>query len=382
MQIFWVISSLGAGGVERVTTSLTRELADSGHDVCLATLARADRDVFAAAPAVQRVSLDLMSASIGRLDALARNAARVRALRRAIVEASPDVVVSFMTETNVVTLVASRGLGVPVVVSERLHPSEPHLSMPWKALRRLWYPTADLLVVPAAELALCLSRLTPRRPPVVIPNPLSREFLESARLLPNQTERTAILAVGRLTPQKDYPLLLRAFAQVARRFPRCELRVVGEGEERGRLERLARDLGVGQRVRWLGYRRDMVAEYDRATVFVLASRHEGFPNVLVEAMSRGLPVVSTDCPSGPADLVTDGVAGLLCPVGNVQAMADRVAQLLGSARTRMRLGTEALATRERLAPARIARQWERELRSLCAELAPANAARGRAVPVS
>ena len=126
----------------------------------------------------------------------------------------------------------------------------------------------------------------------------------------------------------------------------------------------------------------MVAEYDRATVFVLASRHEGFPNVLVEAMSCGLPVVSTDCPSGPADLVTDGVDGLLCPVGNVQAMADRVAQLLGSARTRMRLGTEALATRERLAPARIARQWERELRSLCAELAPANAARGRAVPVS
>lgn len=381
MRILWVISSLGAGGAERVTASLTGELAKLGHEVHLATLSGAGQDAYVVSPEVRRTALELLAPSSGAFDVVQSTVARLRGLRRAMLAVRPDVIVSFVAETNVAAVVASRRLGVPVVVSERVHPGEPHLSPAWKFFRRVSYPAASLVVVPATDLAAAVEPLSGRRT-VVIANPIARDFLRSDPDPEGLRGRTGVLAVGRLTPQKSYPVLLRAFASIAPSFPRSVLRIIGEGPERQRLGLLADQLGIAGNVRWLGQRRDMVAEYDRAGVFVLASRHEGFPNVLAEAMSRGLPVVSTDCPTGPADLIEDGVDGFLCPVGDSEAIAARLALLLASADERVRLGRAALGVRERLAPALIARQWEAQLLELAGARAARRGRRRQPIPVS
>jgi glycosyltransferase involved in cell wall biosynthesis len=139
------------------------------------------------------------------------------------------------------------------------------------------------------------------------------------------------LNIGRLDPQKDQVTLLRAFARLARRRD-AGLIILGEGRERGRLERLARDLGVADRVIMPGWVPSIEPYFRAADLFVLSSAYEGFGLVLVEALSQGVPVVSTDCPSGPAEILADGRYGRLVPVGDDEALADAMEEELVSPR--------------------------------------------------
>jgi glycosyltransferase involved in cell wall biosynthesis len=171
----------------------------------------------------------------------------------------------------------------------------------------------------------------------VIYNPvLTPELLEKARepvehpwLAPNQPP--VVLGVGRLTIQKDFSTLLRAFAQVRQRRP-AKLLILGEGDQRRQLEALSRELGVDGHVCLAGYRENPHAYMARAQVFVLSSIYEGFGLVLVEAMASGVPVVSTDCESGPREVLQDGRYGTLVPIGNVEALAQGITAQLDHGR--------------------------------------------------
>ena len=138
-----------------------------------------------------------------------------------------------------------------------------------------------------------------------------------------------ILAVGRLSAQKDFATLLEAFAKVARaRLVR--LIVLGEGEERESLSALADELGAASDVDLPGFAQNPYAYMSAADLFVLSSKWEGSPNVLVEAMACGTPVVSTNCPSGPEEILADGAYGPLVPVGDVDGLAEAMIELLDS----------------------------------------------------
>ena len=136
-----------------------------------------------------------------------------------------------------------------------------------------------------------------------------------------------VLAAGRLTPQKDYPTLLKAFARLAARRP-CRLVILGEGECRQDLEKLVHDLGLTDRVSLPGWVENPFAFMSRASLFVLSSIHEGLPGVLIQALACGCPCVSTDCPAGPAEVLRDGELGPLVPVGAEIALTDAMAQVL------------------------------------------------------
>ncbi len=141
-----------------------------------------------------------------------------------------------------------------------------------------------------------------------------------------------VLGIGRLAPEKDFAALIRAFARLGASMPRLRLVILGEGPERPRLEALARELDVADRVAMPGRVANVFAYLARAAAFALTSRYEGFGNVLVEALAAGTPVVSTDCPTGPAEILEGGRLGRLVPVGDAEALTRALAEALTGAR--------------------------------------------------
>ncbi|MBT1165724.1 glycosyltransferase family 4 protein [Bifidobacterium simiarum] len=173
-----------------------------------------------------------------------------------------------------------------------------------------------------------------------------------------------ILSAGRLTAQKGFDLLVEVAARVLPDHPGWRWLIAGEGEERAMLERRIARAGLRDRVVLLGRIDDMDGLYRRAAVFVLTSRYEGLPMVLLEAKARRLPIVGFDCPTGPADIVTDGVNGDLVPAGDVPAMAARLGRLLDDPVRRRRYAGHALDGAARFDRATIVAQWERLLEDL------------------
>jgi glycosyltransferase involved in cell wall biosynthesis len=181
---------------------------------------------------------------------------------------------------------------------------------------------------------------------------------------------TIVVAAGRLTNQKGFDRLLPAFEHVVRAHPEWTLRIYGSGPHRGRLRRMITDRGLSNNVLLMGRAERMGEELAKASIYAMSSRFEGFPMVLLEAMSKGLPVVSFDCPRGPSDLITPGENGLLVPNGDIDGLADGLLELVGSEDRRRSFGAAALETAARYSIEAIGRQWDDLFDRLLAERSP------------
>jgi glycosyltransferase involved in cell wall biosynthesis len=173
-----------------------------------------------------------------------------------------------------------------------------------------------------------------------------------------------VVAAGRLTGQKGFDLLIQAFALVVREEPSWMLRIYGDGSARGELERLIASLGLGSSVSLMGTTTDIGSALAEASVFALSSRFEGFGMVIVEAMSKGLPVVSFNCPRGPAEIISDGVDGLLVPAQDVEALAAALLEVIRSPSVRRRMGAAGLEKARSFSADRIGERWDELLDAL------------------
>ncbi len=355
LKLVLVISSLSSGGAERVMSQMASYWAAAGWDVTLATLTPRE-DFYALHERVKRIRLSVSPADPGRWRTLIALIAGIRVLRRRIQKVRPDAVLSFMDTANVLTLVATRGLRVRTVVAERTDPGENYtLGGFWKLARRFVYRCADLVVTQTAR-AESWIQINCRAPTRVIPNPLRPLFDVRALREP------LVVSLGRLVPEKGFDLLIRAFAQAGPRFPDWRLAIVGDGPEASSLRNLVDSLGLAERVILVGQVRDVEHWLARAGLVVQASRFEGFPNAVLEAMGMGAAVVSADCRSGPREIIDDGVNGRLVPAGDIEAIADVMAELMADPAQRARLGAAAMRVRETYAEKRIMEQWEAALR--------------------
>ncbi|HXC18011.1 MAG TPA: glycosyltransferase family 4 protein [Holophagaceae bacterium] len=359
LKVCFFIWGLRAAGAERVLSFLANAWSAKGWQVVILTMEDGKTEPFyPLADAVEVRTLDLLKDSASFVSGLTNNLRRLRTIRRAFREAAPDVAISFVDKANTLAVFASRGLGIPLIISERTDPSRRSLGRWWSALRDRAYPRADILVFQSQAV---LDWFPPRvrRKGVVIPNPVLPP--PDADPSPREDRPRRIVAMGRLFPVKGFDLLLEAFAAAAAKAPDWVLDIWGEGPERSALEEQARRLGLGGRVRFPGLTERPFEILRSADLFILSSRAEGFPNVLVEAMACGLPVISTDFGGAAKEIIRDGVDGVLVPSGDPSALASAMLRLMSDPAARARLSQRAPEVVARYSRERILALWEQAI---------------------
>lgn len=323
------LPSLAGGGAERVFAVLAQGLAERG----IATevvLARAEGPHLAAVRAAVPV-VDLRAASTRHaLLPLARYLRRRRT----------DVLVAALGHANIVAVWARwlARVDTAVVITHHLSVQPATASLgarAWSILRAAFYPWADAIVSVSRDTAVDLARAVrlPRDRVEVILNPVITPDLEARGAIEldhpwfGPGEPPVVMGIGRLHRQKDFPTLIHAFALLRRERP-ARLVILGEGPDRGALEELVRELAVADDVALPGFVDNPYAYLSRAAVLALSSIYEGLPTVIIEALALGTPVVSTDCPSGPREILEDGDLGSLVPVGDPAALAAAIGATL------------------------------------------------------
>lgn len=329
------LPSLSGGGAERSMLNLAHGLADYGCDVDL-VLAQATGPY-----------MSDIHASVRLVDL---NASRVLtslpALMRYLRTEQPKAMVSALNYANIVAIWARRLSGVPcrVLVNEQNTISRSARSSTRRRQRMVpylakhFYPWADYVIGNSQGVADDLSEVTglPRAQIQMLYNPVITPDVRAKAHAPlkhpwfEPGQPPVVLAVGRLTKQKDFPSLIRAFAQVRRTRP-ARLVILGEGTDRAALEALVDELGLASDIALPGFVDNPYAYMSRAALYVLSSRWEGLPTVLIEALYCGPPVVATDCPSGPKEILDHGRHGALVPIGDVTALGEAIAAGLAGA---------------------------------------------------
>jgi glycosyltransferase involved in cell wall biosynthesis len=348
---------------------LANHWAHSGHEVRLLTFDQARPDFYSVDARVQRIVLGGSGASSSAWQALRQNWRRLRLLRAALRGARPEVVISFMESTNVLVLLAAAGLGARVIISERNNPRQNPLPLFWRVARRLTYRYARTLVVQTNAVQSWYQARGLSRRIAVIPNPVAVDFVTPAETAGFRSGMAAeprcllIAAVGRLDRQKGFDLLIEAFALARRAQPEIPVRlcIAGQGPLRDALQARIAAAGLSDCISLLGNVNPVEGLLLAADLFVVASRFEGFPNVLVEAMALGRPVVSFDCEYGPREIIRPEVDGLLVPAGDIARLADAINRLTRDAGLRRRLGAAAADIAQRLDTGHIAAAWEAEM---------------------
>lgn len=355
-----VIHSLAQGGAERDMAHLARCWAERGNDVAVVTLDSVATDSYPLVEGVTRIGLGLAGDSHGWLQAISNNRQRIRALHDVLRQRSPQTVVSFIDRMNVVTLKAATSLGDPVIVSERIDPRHHEPGRIWRWLRRRTYPLCTAQIVLTHSVRDWCRQLAPRQPVHVIPNPARRPETGSTDASREwaPADRSVLLGMGRLHLQKGFDRLLPIFARLRSAHPNWHLVLLGEGDERARLETQVRDLGLQQHVSLPGWVSDVEGALSRSDLFVLPSRYEGFGNVVAEALACGVPVVTMDCPSGPGEIVRDGVDGLIVPAEDTARLEQALDRVMGDAQLRDQFSAHGPEVLDRFSEQKFLAQWD------------------------
>jgi glycosyltransferase involved in cell wall biosynthesis len=379
---FILMNGFAVGGTIRTTFTLAAELADR-HDVEIVSVyRRRDRPALPLPAGVRfRVLADLRPERLERLAAGRSPGGRWNAWaasRRSRVMSSSDVrypTFTLLSDVMLVRYLLSLRDGIAIGTRPAINLALAHLTSPsvvrvgqdhmnlesyspaLRAQIRAGYPRLDLvstLTERDAEAYRLLLAGTTRV--VCVPNGVPA--LGGARAA---LDAKVVVAAGRLEPRKGFDRLLSAWAKLVPRHPGWELRIFGSGREQSALRRQIADLGIADSARIMGYTRRLHEEFAAASMFVMSSRREGFPMVLLEAMGVGLPVVSFDCPTGPREIIREGVDGHVVPDGDVERLAVAMGRLMDDAERRKAFGAAALERAVRYDIGAIGERWGRLL---------------------
>jgi GalNAc-alpha-(1->4)-GalNAc-alpha-(1->3)-diNAcBac-PP-undecaprenol alpha-1,4-N-acetyl-D-galactosaminyltransferase len=358
VRLALVISDLSSGGAQRVVMGLTTHWLGRGATVNVLTQSTDESDFFKLPKDATRQVMGGLGSSRTGLGRLISNLRRIIALRRAIRTSQANVVVAFLGQTIISTVLACWGLPVKVVACERNDPARQPLGWPWDLLRRWLYPRADIVTANSQTAIDAMAAYVPRQKLRLTPNAVPPAPDSTSARQAELAASTQFLAVGRLTWQKGYDILIKAFAMLPDDLTHWRLTILGDGPLLDELQNLAKEEMVAPRIHWAGVQADPFTYYRAGEIFVLASRHEGMPNVVLEAASVGLPVIVTDACAGALDVIVNDASGLVVPSEDPAAMADAMTRLARDNDLRSGFVKAAAARLERLQPQKVMAIWD------------------------
>lgn len=343
MKICFVTATMAGGGAERVIANLSNELVKRGHEVTILLTAEMCVEYeLDSKIKVMQISERTASNNLARIK-------RVKTLRDYF-KAHKDVnYISMPTDTNIFVIFASLFLGINLIVSERNNPE----SYSHKKVRDLAYLFIKKIVFQTSTASLCYSKRLQKKGKIIF-NPVTPSLSEPYRGKRNNR----IVAVGRLEPQKNHKLLIDAFAMFWKIHPEYELWIYGKGSLQEDLLKQINNLKIEENVHLAGFSKNVWSEVSDSAAYVLSSDYEGMPNSLLEAMSMGMPVISTDCPSGgSAFLIEQDKNGILVPVGDCEKLCQAMCKIVEDENFTNAIAKQAMQIREKLSIQEICNQW-------------------------
>ena len=354
-KIAFYIGSLHKGGAERVITNLAEYFYKKGYQVWMVTKFKADVE-YPLSEGITRVLADITKEEEkGRVQNLFL---RIAKLRKIFKEIHPDIVVSFIGKSNLMSIAATRGTGIPVAVSVRGNPSD-EIGGGWKKkLTFFMFGMAEGVILQSTGAKAFFPKNIQKKA-IVLKNPLNPEFIRPEY---NGAKRHEIVAVGRIDENKNQRMLVEAFAPLAEQYQDWTVVLYGDGDDRKYVEQRVQELGLENRVFFKGIQEKIAEKIEGSSVYVLTSRQEGMPNALMEAMVLGLAAISTDCPcGGPKDLITPQENGILIPVDDTIALTREMERLMKEPTLREKLSRNAMLLKESVMPDRVNMEWEEYL---------------------
>ena len=323
MKITFLVAHLLSGGAERTVSYIASYLAKKGWSVTVLSISN---DIFYSLdPNIKLITLSVPSKASNMFERYSNVIRRFWSVRSFLKKNETDVLFCMLPETAKYVVKPYNSFKFKLITSERNNPMFERADV--QTFKQKVFSICDGIVFQTQRAKDFYYDVIGDKG-VVIHNAVGNELVYN---MPEDVVRKRkISAVGRCAKQKDYATLLSAFSKVVECYPDYTLEIFGndQGEYADQMKKLALDLGIADNVKFMGVAKDAVIKIADSSVYVMSSRYEGMPNALMEAMAIGLPCVSTDCPNGPAELIEDGVNGLLVPVGDSDALAKAMLKMI------------------------------------------------------
>ncbi|MBQ7410443.1 MAG: glycosyltransferase family 4 protein [Clostridia bacterium] len=350
-KIFFINSRLSNGGSERVMTILANYFSNiENYDVHMILIREKNEETYELNPNIKVHQLNY-----GTKNKILILLKRIFQLRKIFKEQKPDVIISFMIDINIVTLCAGYKERKKIIVSERADPQSNTRKKIQKKLEKILYPKCKKVVLQTDDVKKYYDKIKVFNTEV-IPNPINENILN-----PYEGEREKrLIAAGRLTEQKNFELLIRAFKRFADIYSEYLLEICGEGPLKSDLEQLVKNENIEDKVLFSGYVKNVNERMRNATMYVSSSNFEGISNSMLEALAMGVPTISTDCPVGGAKMVIEnGVNGILIPVGDEDALVNSMLKIVEDTEFAQQLSQKSILIKEKYSIEKIAKQWEK-----------------------
>ena len=353
-RYIFFIGTLGNGGAERVVSILANKMAEEGMDVEILTYY--DRPI--SYEINEKVKISVVEKITGN-----RNKIKNLFEIRKYFKKNAQVVISFLAPFNMMAIAANFGTGIPMIVADRNDPSKVPSNKVLRKIRDFLYCFADGVVMQTQKNKAYFSKIVQKKSEVIY-NPVNLK--EYAGISLNLEREKTIVTAGRLMPQKNQKMMIRAFKTVEDKYPEYQLIIYGEGPKRNDLEQLISELKLEGNVQLPGNTTKLHDYIKAAGMFVLSSDYEGMPNALIEAMCLGLPVISTKV-SGATDLIKDHENGILTELNDQGELEAAMLELIENPLLAEKLAKNAVKLNESLELTKIMNQWIQFIKKIIAE---------------
>lgn len=350
MKIMCVIPGMTNGGAERVMSTLVNFFSIK-NDVRLVVL-KSDSSDYPISPKIDFKAGNIKNKNIIK---------SIRFVKKNLKEYNPDIVLSFLTTGNIVTLLSNKILHskYKVIISERANPYR--INRLYFVLRNITYPSATSCIFQTNWAQDFYSSMLNCKTKVIY-NPLSPDFNVDKY---NGSRDKRIVCTARLAPEKNQKLLINAFNKIKNKYPDYSLEIYGEGPEKENLQNLINTLSLNSRVKLMGRQKNIIDCIKSAAVFVLPSNSEGMSNALLEAMALGIPCIATDSPIGGSAIIIDNnINGLLIPMEDEDIMASAIEKIINDEVFAKKISSEASKVLNKFETTKICSQWEEYLKEI------------------